>query len=136
MQQQRSHRLTATVHLRRAAVLLELCLLQPNNSALLYTIGCLKHSWDCMYCCVRAEHSSDAEASNRVRAAFGNGILPALLQQLLPVVPLLLQQAEQGSFTARAVGELLSRALLGGLSFAGSLQEAGLQKACLQEACR
>ncbi|WIA18989.1 hypothetical protein OEZ85_003656 [Tetradesmus obliquus] len=111
--------LTATVHLRRAAVLLELCLLQPNSCTYFIVIGCIQQSMTCMFRCLRAESSSDAAAWDRVYAAIGNGILPAVLQQLLPVLPLLMQQAEQasgatgGGSVAQGLAMLLSTVLAG-----------------------
>uniref|UniRef100_A0A383W8R0 phytol kinase n=1 Tax=Tetradesmus obliquus TaxID=3088 RepID=A0A383W8R0_TETOB len=111
--------LTATVHLRRAAVLLELCLLQPNSCTYFIVIGCIQQSMTCMFRCLRAESSSDAAAWDRVYAAIGNGILPAVLQQLLPVLPLLMQQAEQasgatgGGSVAQGLAMLLSTVVAG-----------------------
>jgi hypothetical protein len=74
-----------------------------------------------MFRCLRPEESSDAAAWDRVYAAIGAGLLPMLLQQLLPVLPRVYQQAEQqsegdGARTAVEVGVFLSGDVPGGPS--------------------
>jgi hypothetical protein len=85
--------LSATVHLRRAAVLLELCLLFPELNVLLLSLQCMQKEVMCMHHCLLGEVGSTEVAWRRVYAAVTSGITPTLLQQLLPVVTRVLQGA-------------------------------------------
>jgi hypothetical protein len=84
--------LSATVHLRRAAVLLELCLLFPELNVLLLSLQCMQKEVECMHHCIFRELGSSREATTRVYAAVTSGIMPTLLQQLLPVLTRVLQR--------------------------------------------
>jgi hypothetical protein len=114
--------LSATVHLRRAAVLLELCLLFPELNVLQLSLQCMHKEVECMYHCLFSEVGSNGAAWSRVYAAVTSGITPTLLQQLLPVLPRVLQQAvdEQvadrtgHSRAAAELGILLASVLPGG----------------------
>jgi hypothetical protein len=88
--------LTATVHLRRAAVLLELSLLFPEVSLLMLALQCMKKETECMCICLLRESGSEVAAWDRVYTAVASGILPTMLQQLLPTVARMLQAAAGG----------------------------------------
>jgi hypothetical protein len=87
--------LTATVHLRRAAVLLELCLLFPELNVLLLSLECIHKEVECMYFCLRQEVGDIAATWHRVYAAVASGILPTVLQQLLPLLTRMLEMGSQ-----------------------------------------
>jgi hypothetical protein len=85
--------LSATVHLRRAAVLLELCLLFPEVNVLQLALQCMHKEFGCMYHCLNREVGSTEATWSRVYNAVTRGIAPTLLQQLLPVLTRVLQRA-------------------------------------------
>jgi hypothetical protein len=117
--------LSATVHLRRAAVLLELCLLFPEVNVLLLALQCIHKEVGCMYHCLFRDVGSTEATWRRVYAAVTIGITPMLLQQLLPVLTRVLQQAvdeqeEDRTAYSRAAAELgilLAAVLQGGWLF-------------------
>lgn len=118
--------LTATVHLRRAAVLLELCLLSLDLHVLLLSLPCIRREMKCMQILLQPECGSAVAAGARVDAAVASGILPTLLQQLLPVLARVLQAAspvQTGHIEAAAeLGILLASVVPGGcLSLPGML---------------
>jgi hypothetical protein len=114
--------LTATVHLRRAAVLVELCLLFPEVNVLLLALQCVQKEVQCMQLCLVQEVGSIEAAWRRVFAAVASGITPTLLQQLLPVLARVLQRAADEqvadrtgySRAAAELGTLLAQVLPGG----------------------
>jgi hypothetical protein len=117
--------LSATVHLRRAAVLLELCLLFPEVNVLLLSLQCMHKEVDCMYHCLFSEVGSAEATWSRVYAAVTSGITPTLVQQLLPVLARVLQRAVDEQVqdrlaymkAAAELGVLLASVMQGGLLY-------------------
>jgi hypothetical protein len=95
-QQQQQQLLTPTVHLRRAAVLLELCLLDCRIMPLIYGLQCLRKEITCLHKCLLRELQGDsAAACVRANAAVASGLLPALLQQLPAAMQCAVQCAQE-----------------------------------------
>jgi hypothetical protein len=112
---------SSKLYLRRAAVLLELCLLQPQVFMQHLSIQLLEHELYYVYQRLRSECSSDAEAAEEYGRLLFGVVAPTTLQQLLPAVQHALQQSvhEPANRTdkcerlAAAMGVHLSRFLLG-----------------------
>jgi hypothetical protein len=121
-QQQINELFSAKLYLRRAAVLLELCLLQPQVFMQHISIQLLEHELCCVYQCLLTKCSSEAEAAEEYGRLLFGVIAPTSLQQLLPAMHHAVQHAvhheppdkvELCERLAAATGVHLSRFLLG-----------------------
>jgi hypothetical protein len=121
-QQQINELLSSKLYLRRAAVLLELCLLQPQVFMQHVCIQLLEHELCCVYQRLLTECSSEAEAAEEYGRLLFGVIAPTSLQQLLPAMHHAVQHAlhheppdkvELSERLAAAMGVHLSRFLLG-----------------------
>jgi hypothetical protein len=128
-QQQQQQLWTPTLHLRRAAVLLELCLLDCRIAPLQFGLQCVRREVVSLRDCLRRELSGDTvAAAAKAQAAVTAGLLPALLQQLPAAMECAAQFAESNvglgtlgnveakcSMAVREMGVLLADVLSGEL---------------------
>jgi hypothetical protein len=126
-QQQQQQLWTPTLHLRRAAVLLELCLLDCRIAPLQFGLQCVRREVVSLRDCLQRELSGDTvAAAARAQAAVAAGLLPALLQQLPAAMECAAQLAESNvglgtpgnveakcSMAVREMGVLLADVLSG-----------------------
>jgi hypothetical protein len=122
MQQQQINELfSSKLYLRRAAVLLELCLLQPKVFMQHSSIQLLESELYNAYQCLLSQSSSQAEAAEEYGRLLFGVIARTTLQQLLPAVQHAVQQSvhepvdrsELCERLAAATGVHLGRFLLG-----------------------
>jgi hypothetical protein len=88
---------SSKLYLRRAAVLLELCLLQPHVFMQHVAIQALEPELYNVYTCLLDECSSAAEAGEEYGRVLFGVIMPTTLQQLLPAVWLAVHRHRQRS---------------------------------------